>query len=115
MTANLFATVVENSLNRIDFENIMSKWDGIRQYDDSGRTTDAWMNRNTNDPHLARWYEASWKFEDYLKKNFLTFEITDLVYSHAKYICEDRINFENWYRAYGWYYTREEALKKWRR
>ncbi len=84
MNAHSFAVIVEDKLNAIE------------------AVTDSY-EYNLAITHL----------DEYLITNFLTFEETELVYRHAKWYCDQRNHFDNWYRLYGWAYgTKLEAYKK---
>jgi hypothetical protein len=82
MTAHYIATLVQKTLDNIDNEE-----NGILNF-----------------------CRAKSLLEDYATQNFLTFEQTELVYTHARRICEKRNMFENWYRGSGFGYgTKEQA------
>ena len=87
MTANFIAQVVENKLNAIDLsaKNLNSLYD---------------------------YNKALTMLEFYIMRHFLTFEMTEKVYTHAKKLCEKRIKFENWYRVSSWCKDRISAYNE---
>ena len=99
MTANLIAKVVENKLNKL---NINSSEESFRS-------------------SIEKYNKAIGVLEDYIhlpinkywadRTRFFDFEETELVYKFAKDICDQRIRFKNWCRAWKFYYTEREAAR----
>ncbi len=87
MTAHFIAMVVESQLSKIDTDNPTHE-------------------------QIVRFNISIGLLEEYLRLNFLTFVETELVYKFGKMFCERRNSFECRYRAFGWYYTKKEFLKK---
>lgn len=90
MTPNKIALVCQNKLNMLDVTNADMNTNGIEQFNLSCTL-----------------------LEHYIKRHFLSFEMTDLVYHYAKRLCEEKIRFENWYRNIGYVYSdRIKAYKE---
>lgn len=88
MTANSVVIICEDKLNKLDLIN-------------------------PTDKQLYDYHRSQGLLEKYLKMNFLTFEETELVFKWNKQLCENRNDFENWYRYTGWLYgDKSTALKK---
>jgi hypothetical protein len=112
MTANYIAQVVENLYNKLDLDKMSAGWDKIKKYNDWGGMTDEWINTRITDKTYIRWCMAIGVLEDYCRKNYDTFEETELVYKWAKNVCDGRTEIYNKWRAYGGYSTFKEYLKK---
>jgi hypothetical protein len=88
MTANYIAKMVENSLQEI-----------ISHPEDQNR--------------LYRFNRSIGLLEQFIQYNFIDFEETELVYTHARHLCLRRQHFSRWYRVSGFTYrTKKESLDR---
>jgi hypothetical protein len=99
MTANLIAKVVDNLYNKINIDEMLEEFNGIKKYEDCGRKTDEWVNKRIENKIYNRWLLACGKLEEYLYMNYATFEETELVYRWGKRVCEQRTNDKRIYRS----------------
>jgi hypothetical protein len=111
MTANYIARVVESLYNKVDIDKMSEGFDKIEKYS-CGRLSDEWVNRQITEKSYIRWCFALATLEDYLRKNYETFEETELVYKWGKKICEQRNKDLNLHRMCGGYQTFSEWIKK---
>jgi hypothetical protein len=111
MTAHFIARVVENLYNKIDIDAILEEFNGIKQYDDCGRKSDEWVNKQIKNKGYYRWLLACGKLEEYLYLNYATFEETELVYRWGKRVCNQRNYDLNKYRC--GYRLKDETFEIW--
>ena len=101
MTAHFVAKVVQSQFDKINLSEVNSEFDGLKKYD-CGRLSDEWVNHRIQNKQFNRWMKSCGVFETYLRTNFSTFVVTDLVYEWGKDICDMRSKELNDYRTYGW-------------
>ena len=99
MTVNFIARVVESKQNLLNINS--SEEDFVKS--------------------IERYNMAIGVLEDYIyppinkyraeRTRFFDFEETELVYKFAKDICDQRIRFRNWYRAWKFHFTEREAAR----
>ena len=112
MTAHLIARVVQSQFEKVDFDAIIDKWKHIKRIDGSGRFTDEWVNRQIDDKQYYKWMKSCSLLEEHIKRNFETFEQTELVYTWAKDLCIQKNNELNRWRQFGTYQTFSEFRKR---
>ena len=100
MTAHYIAKIVQNQYEKINIDEMLSEFQGIEKYK-YGRLSDEWVNTRIENKQYHRWIHACYLLESYLKRNFLSFAETELVYHWAKDICEQRNRVLNQNRL-GW-------------
>ena len=104
MTAHFIAKLVEKKLNDINLDNAA----GVKDFN----IADGLLNEYTRMAPLGK-VCGRVDTHNFKCSRFLNFEITEIVYKYAKSNCDNRIRFENWYRAYGWMYgDKIAALQK---
>jgi hypothetical protein len=112
MTANYIARVVESLYEKVDLDEITTKWKDIKRID-YGRVPDEWVNRKIESKSYYRWLKACGILETYCTMNMGKFKETELVYKWAKDGCIRQNNLLNEFRAYSWgVYTFDEWYKK---
>jgi hypothetical protein len=94
MTANLIAKVVQSQYEKLNVDELLSEFKGIEKYK-YGRLSDEWVNKHIDNEQYHRWIDACYLLETYLKRHFQTFVETELVYTWAKDICEQRNKYLN--------------------
>ncbi len=107
MTAHFIAKVVQSQFDKVDFDSIASKWKGINKID-CGRMSDEWVNAKIEDDQYYRWIKACYLLEEYIKRNYESFDQTELVYLWAKNLCIMKNNDLNKWKQYGGYKTFKE-------
>jgi hypothetical protein len=112
MTAHLIAKVVQSQFEKINLDDIFSQWKDIKRIDGCGRFTDEWVNRTIDDKQYYKWMKACYLLEEHIKRNFETFEQTELVYTWAKNLCIEKNNELNRWRQFGGYQTFSEFRKR---
>lgn len=71
------------------------------------------INDEKSLPRLYEYNLSCTLLDEAIEKYFLSFTMSDLVYTYAKQLCERKIKFENWYRTYGFgYHDRIKAYKE---
>ena len=109
MTANLIAKVVQSQFDKVDFDAILDNWKDIKKID-CGRLSDEWVNTNIDDYQYYRWIKACNLLNEYISRNYESFEQTELVYYWAKDLCQSKNEDLNRWRQHGGYRTFKEFL-----
>jgi hypothetical protein len=111
MTSHYIARVVQSQFDKVDFDAIADKWKDIKR-EDYGRVSDEWVNRRIDNEQYYKWLRACNLLEEHIKRNFETFEQTELVYTWAKDLCIQKNNELNRWRQFGWFKTFSEFRKR---